>query len=61
MSSSFVSPATQRERQTVFNPKTGRSIPYDPFPNKRKSKSMSVSKVKKVNPFSLNVPHHSHY
>lgn len=61
MSSSFVSPATQRYRQTVFNPKTGKSIPYKPFPNQRKPKTMYISKVKKVNPFSLNVPHHSHY
>lgn len=61
MSSSFISPATQRYRQTVFNSKTGRSVPYDPFPNRRKPRTIMISKQKKQNPFSINVPNFSYY
>ena len=58
-SSSFVSPSNQKYRQTVFNGKSGKSIPYEPFP--RKSRTVTVSKPKKQNPFSINVPHMSYY
>jgi len=60
-SSSFVSPSNQKYRTTVFNDKSGRSVPYEPFPNRRKSRTITMSKPKKQNPFSLNVPHMSYY
>lgn len=61
-SSSFISAQPSRQRQ-VFDPRTGKQVPFAPYGTvgQRMPKLYRITKVRKLNPFLINGNHFSHY
>jgi hypothetical protein len=58
MPSSAISSARPMHRNRIaFDPETGKTIPYSPFPRSRLEKVYHISKVRHINPFLINKGH----